>query len=73
MRLTMVLALAPSFLRAIYSISSFGNREIRHQRLPLRCQQKYQQIDRLRRALPRTFTNVFKCAAQILLKNQESN
>ena len=69
----MVLALAPSFLRAIYSISSFGNREIRRQRLSLRCQQKYQQIDRLRRGLSRTFTNVFKCAAQILLKNQESN
>jgi hypothetical protein len=28
------LAFAPSFLRAIYSIPSFGNREIRRQRLP---------------------------------------
>ena len=67
------LALAPSFLRAIYSIRSFGNREIRRQRLPARHQQKYQQNDWLQRALPRTFTNVFKCGAQILLKNQESN
>lgn len=67
------LAFAPSFLRAIYLIPSFGNREISRQRLPLRYQQKYQQNDRLQRALPRTFTNVFKCAAQILLKNQESN
>jgi hypothetical protein len=67
------LAFAPSFLRAIYSIPSFGNREISRQRLPPRYQQKYQQNDRLERALPRTFTNVFKCAAQILLKNQESN
>ena len=67
------LALAPSFLRAICSIPSFGNREISRQRLPPRYQQKYQQNDRLQRALSRTFTNVFKCAAQILLKNQESN
>jgi hypothetical protein len=40
---------------------------------PSRYQQEYQQNDRLHRALPRTFTYVFKCAAQILLKNQESN
>jgi uncharacterized protein (UPF0332 family) len=43
------------------------------ERLFSRYQQKYQQNDRLQRALSRTFTNVFKCAAQILLKNQESN
>lgn len=67
------LAIAPSFSLAICSILSFGNREIRRQRLPPRYQQKYQQNDRLLRALPRTFTNVFKYAAQILLKNQESN
>jgi len=67
------LAIAPSCLLAICSIPSFGNREIRRQRLPPRYQQKYQQNDRLQRALPRTFTNVFKYAAQILLKNQESN
>ena len=65
--------LAPSFLRAIYLIPSFGNREIRRQRLPPRYQQKYQQNDWLERALPRTFTYVFKCVVQILLKNEESN
>jgi hypothetical protein len=43
------LPLAPSFVRAIYSIPSFGNREIRRQRLPPRYQQKYQQNDRLQR------------------------
>jgi hypothetical protein len=55
-----VLALAPSFLRAIYSIPSFGKREIRRQRLPPRYQQKYQQNDRLQRALRElllTFSN----------------
>ncbi|HEX3754960.1 MAG TPA: hypothetical protein VHV26_07780 [Rhizomicrobium sp.] len=67
------LAIAPSFLLAICSIPSFGNREIRRQRLPPRYQQKYQQNDRLQRALSRTFTHVFKWEAQILLKNQESN
>jgi hypothetical protein len=67
------LAIAPSFLLAISSIPSFGNREIRRQRLSPRYQQKYQQNDRLQRVLPRTFTNVFKCAARTLLKNQESN
>jgi hypothetical protein len=37
------LAIAPSFLLAICSIPSFGNREIRRQRLAPRYQQKYQQ------------------------------
>lgn len=65
--------LAPSFLRANYSIPLIGNREIRPERLPPRYQQKYQQNDRLRGALSRISTYVFKCAAQILLKNKESN
>jgi hypothetical protein len=43
------LVLAPSFLRANYSIPSFGNREIRPERLPPPYQQKYQQNDRLHR------------------------
>jgi hypothetical protein len=36
--------LAPSFFRANYSISSFGNREIHPERLPPRYQQKNQQM-----------------------------
>jgi hypothetical protein len=48
------LVLAPSFLQAVYSLPSFGNREIRRQRLPLGDQQKYQQNDRQQRALTRT-------------------
>jgi hypothetical protein len=43
------LVLAPSFLRVNYSIPSFGNREIRPERLPPPYQQKYQQNDRLHR------------------------
>jgi hypothetical protein len=41
-------ALAPSFLRAISSIPSFGNSEIRRERLFARYQQKCQQTGRLR-------------------------
>jgi hypothetical protein len=37
------LALAPSFLRAVCSIPSFGNSEIRREHLVPRYQQKYQQ------------------------------
>jgi hypothetical protein len=41
------LALAPSFLRAICSIPSFGNSQIRRERLFARYQQKCQQNGRL--------------------------
>jgi hypothetical protein len=40
------LTLAPSFWRAICSIRSFGNSEIRRERLFPRYQQKYQQNGR---------------------------
>jgi hypothetical protein len=59
------LALAPSFLRATCSIPSFGNSEIRRERLFPRYQQKYQQNGRL----PRISTCVFNASR----KNQESN
>jgi hypothetical protein len=42
------LALAPSFLRGICLIPSFGNSEIRRKRLFARYQQKCQQTGRLR-------------------------
>ena len=41
------LALAPSLLRSICSIPSFGNSEIRREHLVPRYQQKYQQNGRL--------------------------
>jgi hypothetical protein len=61
------LAHAPSFLRVICSIPSFGISEIRRERLLHRYQQKYQQNGRLG-SLRRELLRVFSMRAKIFPK-----